>query len=64
VGSNPTLTAKQIGTIMLENRSVYQCTVCEHLHDEELDGPWEQLPKYWNCPECGCAKDEYVKLEL
>jgi rubredoxin len=41
---------------------VYQCSVCEHQHDEETDGPWEALPKYWNCPECGCAKEEYVEV--
>lgn len=41
---------------------VYVCTVCGHQHDENTDGNWEALPKYWNCPECGCAKEEYEPL--
>ncbi len=40
----------------------YQCTVCEHVYEPEVDGPWEELPKYWNCPECGCAKEEYQEV--
>jgi len=41
---------------------VYVCGVCGHEHNEETDGKWEDLAKYWLCPECGCHKDEYTKL--
>jgi rubredoxin len=37
----------------------YVCMVCGHVHDEKTDGKFEELPKYFNCPECGCAKEEY-----
>ena len=45
--------------------SFYQCGVCEYLYDEADTGMlWEQLPKYWNCPECGSAKEEIVLIEV
>ena len=48
----------------MENHN-WVCTVCEYLYDEEDTGMnWEQLPKYWNCPECGSAKEEFVQIEL
>lgn len=37
----------------------YVCAVCGHLHDEEKDGKFDELPKFYNCPECGSAKEEY-----
>lgn len=46
----------------MEN-NCYVCEVCGHIHDEELDGPWVNVPKYWNCPECGAAKEEYKIVE-
>lgn len=48
----------------METNKLYQCSVCEHQHDETVDGPWELLPKYWNCPECGCAKEEYFEVKF
>jgi len=41
----------------------YVCDVCGHEYDEEKEGKkWEDLPKFWLCPECGCHKDEYQKI--
>lgn len=37
----------------------YVCTVCGHIHDENVDGKFDDLPKYHNCPECGTAKEDY-----
>ena len=36
----------------------YVCTVCGHVHNEETDGEFDDLPKDYNCPECGCGKEE------
>jgi rubredoxin len=35
------------------------CIVCNHLHNNKEEGEWEQLPKDFKCPTCGCNKDEY-----
>jgi rubredoxin len=44
---------------------VYQCEVCGHIHDEEVDGKFEDLPKYANCVECGVdAREAYKPLEI
>lgn len=43
---------------MQENKK-YVCSICGHIHDEEIHGKFEDLPKYHNCPECGCDKEEY-----
>jgi rubredoxin len=40
----------------------YVCTVCGHVHNEETDGKFEDLPKYYNCPECGCGKEEFQAM--
>ena len=45
----------------MENKQ-YKCTVCDHVFDENTDGKWADLPKYWNCPECGCAREEYEEV--
>jgi rubredoxin len=38
---------------------LHVCIVCKHIHDKEKEGDWEQLPENFQCPECGCNKDEY-----
>lgn len=45
-----------------EQFDVYVCGVCGHEHNEETDGKFDQLPKFYLCPECGCHKDEYTKV--
>ena len=38
------------------------CVICGHVHDEETEGNWDELPSEFLCPECGCGKDEYEAL--
>ena len=38
------------------------CVVCGHIHDEELEGKWDELSSDFTCPECGVGKDEYETL--
>ncbi len=42
------------------SEQVYVCVACSHIHDEELDGKWEDLPDDFECPECGVDKEDYV----
>ena len=39
------------------------CIVCGHVHDEELEGKWDDLPEDFLCPECGVDKNDYVSME-
>ena len=42
----------------------YECEVCGHIHDEDVDGWFEDLPKYANCPECGSdAREVYKEVQ-
>jgi rubredoxin len=38
------------------------CVICGHVHDEEIEGKWDELPVEFLCPECGCGKDEYEAI--
>jgi rubredoxin len=38
------------------------CIVCGHVHDEETEGKWEDLPADFTCPECGVGKDDYEEM--
>ena len=40
----------------------YICTVCGHVHDDEAEGKFEDLPDTFICPECGCFKEEYYSI--
>jgi rubredoxin len=40
---------------------VYQCEVCDHIHDESVDGKLEDLPAFANCPDCGSDAREVYK---
>jgi rubredoxin len=43
----------------------YQCEVCDHVHDEAVDGKLEDLPKFANCPSCGSdAREVYKEVEF
>lgn len=43
----------------------YECEVCGHIHDENVDGKLEDLPKFANCPECGSdAREVYKPVEF
>jgi rubredoxin len=38
------------------------CVVCGHIHDEELEGKWNELPADFACPECGCGQEDYYVM--
>jgi rubredoxin len=38
------------------------CVVFGHVHNEELEGKWDELPEEFLCPECGVSKDDYMEL--
>ena len=38
------------------------CVICGHVHDEELEGTWEDLPEDFPCPEYGRFKADYEAL--
>ena len=40
-------------------RPDHVCVVCGHVHDEETEGKWENLPEDFQCPECGVGKEDY-----
>ena len=40
------------------------CIVCGHVHDEELEGKWEDLPADFACPECGVGKEDYIEADF
>ena len=41
----------------------YECTVCGHIYDEEVEGvPWRQLPDDWECPVCS-ADTSYFEVK-
>ena len=50
----------------------YQCQLCSYIYDPKVgdptadipqDTPFRELPDDWVCPECGAAKDQFVRLE-
>ena len=41
----------------------YFCIVCGHVHDEDTEGKWDELPSDFLCPECGVGKEDYVVME-
>ena len=38
------------------------CVICGHVHNEELEGAWDDLPEDFPCPECGGFKQDYVDM--
>jgi rubredoxin len=38
------------------------CVVCGHVHDPKLEGDWGLLPDDFECPECGCGKEDYMAM--
>jgi len=42
----------------------YVCIVCGHVHDEQVEGKWEELSDDFLCPECGVGKADYEAVEL
>jgi rubredoxin len=42
---------------------IHLCVICGHVHNEAVEGRWDELGADFECPECGCGKDEYETLE-
>ena len=49
----------------------YECSVCGYVYDPELGDPdagitagtpFEEIPDYWVCPDCGASKSEFEKI--
>ncbi len=41
----------------------YECTVCGHVFDEEVDGtPWAELPEDWECPVCAAERSFFEAM--
>ena len=38
------------------------CVICDHVHNEEIEGVWEELPDDFSCPECGGIKQDYEQV--
>jgi rubredoxin len=38
------------------------CIICGHVHNEELEGKWDELPDDFPCPECGGFKEDYTTV--
>ncbi|MBT8490849.1 MAG: rubredoxin [Deltaproteobacteria bacterium] len=50
----------------------YMCTLCGYIYDPEKGDPYhkippgtpfEKLPDYWVCPECGAEKSDFDVYE-
>ena len=50
----------------------YECVICGFIYSEEdglpADGidpgtKWEDVPKDWECPDCGISKEEFDLIE-
>lgn len=51
----------------------YVCVVCGYVYDESKGDPdsgigpgtkWEDVPKDWQCPECGAGKEDFEMVEV
>jgi rubredoxin len=38
------------------------CIVCGHVHDDAVEGLWDELADTFECPECGCGKEDYTTV--
>ena len=38
------------------------CVVCGHIHDDTIEGKWEDLGDDFTCPECGCGREDYEMM--
>lgn len=59
------------GSRLLPNTRL-ECKICWHVYDPaEGDLAWQipagtafaELPEYWNCPECGATRRNFLVLE-
>jgi len=50
----------------------YKCTVCGYIYDPAMGDstqgiipgtPFDKLPDFWTCPECGVGKDMFEEIK-
>jgi rubredoxin len=50
----------------------WECIICGFIYDEAEGLPeegippgtaWADIPDDWVCPDCGCAKEDFVMVE-
>jgi len=44
------------------SNEIHRCPVCEYIHEEHDDTPWDQLPDSWLCPACSVEKGWFETL--
>jgi rubredoxin len=37
--------------------NIHICPVCEYVHEEHDETPWDSLPNDYTCPGCGVEKE-------
>lgn len=59
------------GAVTPADASRYRCTVCGYEYDPAIGDPgqgiqpgtpFDELPAGWRCPQCGAAKDKFVRV--
>ncbi|HEY8570420.1 FAD-dependent oxidoreductase [Microbulbifer sp.] len=57
----------------MQEYRIWECLVCGWVYDESKGSPedgiapgtrWEDIPKDWQCPECGVGKDDFEMIEV
>ncbi|WOX05913.1 FAD-dependent oxidoreductase [Microbulbifer pacificus] len=57
----------------MQEYRIWECLVCGWVYDESKGAPedgippgtrWEDVPKDWQCPECGVGKDDFEMVEV
>ncbi|MBB5210141.1 FAD-dependent oxidoreductase [Microbulbifer hydrolyticus] len=57
----------------MQEYRIWECLVCGWVYDESKGAPedgiapgtrWEDVPKDWQCPECGVGKDDFEMIEV
>ncbi|QKX18540.1 FAD-dependent oxidoreductase [Microbulbifer sp. YPW1] len=57
----------------MQEYRIWECLVCGWVYDESKGAPedgippgtrWEDIPKDWQCPECGVGKDDFEMIEV
>lgn len=51
----------------------WMCIICGWIYSEKNGLPedgiapgtrWENVPRYWKCPECGVGKEEFEMVQI
>ena len=50
----------------------WRCSVCRYVYDPKIGDPengidpgrpFERLPDYWGCPDCGASKELFERID-